>query len=61
MEQTEEERDEVWGWNVLEEEPDQRAENVDREKMAKRMSEVARFIAGVVTKVEATGAARENG
>jgi lipoprotein NlpI len=61
MERAEEERDEMWGWNILEEEPNRRAGDVERERMVDRLREAEDFIAGVAAEIEAAGAVRENG
>jgi hypothetical protein len=61
MERAEEERDETWGWNTPEEEPNRRAGDVERERMVDRLREAEDFIAGVAAEIEAAGAVRENG
>jgi 23S rRNA A1618 N6-methylase RlmF len=61
MERAEEERDEMWGWNVLEEEPEARPRDVDRDRMENRLRAANEFIAGVIAEIEAAGASRENG
>jgi hypothetical protein len=62
MERAEEERDEMWGWNVLEaEEPEARQRDVERDRMENRLRAADAFIAGVVAEVEAAGALIENG
>jgi hypothetical protein len=61
MEQAEEERDEMWGWTVLEEDPDIRTREDDRIRMENRLRAAEDFIARVISDVEAAGALGENG
>jgi hypothetical protein len=56
-----EERDELWGWHVVEEDPTQREREMNQERMANGLRETEAFIAGVVEAVEAAGARKENG
>jgi hypothetical protein len=61
MERAEEERDEMWGWTVLEEDPDIRTREDDRIRMENRLRAAEDFIARVIADVEAAGALGENG
>ncbi|KAI5794747.1 hypothetical protein FPQ18DRAFT_387762 [Pyronema domesticum] len=61
MERAEEERDELWGWNVLDKDPEDRDTEMERERMNNRMREAEAFIAGVVAEAEAAGVLMENG
>lgn len=47
-------------WNVLEEDPDEREREVEREQMANRLREAKVFTAGAVEKAEAAGVVIEN-
>jgi hypothetical protein len=61
MERAEEERDEIWAWNVLAEAPEEREREMEQEQRINRMREAEVFIAAVMAEVEAAGAVLENG
>lgn len=72
MERREEERDEVLGWEEadtwgetwgrnLEEELEQRADDMETGRMKIRMREAAAFIARTTAELEAEGSVLENG
>jgi lipoprotein NlpI len=47
MERAEEERDETWGWNALEEEPEVRQRDMERDRVENRLRAAEAFIAGL--------------